>query len=156
MSDTYNYLKSWSDERIAEVDADDDDELSAAKFTEYRRRLKEKKAEEERKKAEEEAKKKAEAEEERQRAEEARQRVEDTKRRAEQRRDARWRRKFERLTVEERIAEVGGVAAVVAGLMAEAEKAKRMEGLEVGSELSESESSEDSEEELVEGMDEGV
>ena len=66
------------------------------------------------------------------------------------------REELERLTAEERIAEVGGVAAVVAGLMAEAEKAKRMEGLEVGSESSESESSEDSEEELVEGMDEGV
>ena len=47
MSDKYDYLKSWSDEHIAEVDADDDDELSAAKFVEYRRRLKEKKAEEE-------------------------------------------------------------------------------------------------------------
>ena len=66
------------------------------------------------------------------------------------------REELERLTAEERIAEVGGVATVVAGLMAEAEKAKRMEGLEVGSESSESESSEDSEEELVEGMDEGV
>ena len=65
------------------------------------------------------------------------------------------REELERLTAEERIAEVGGVAAVVAGLMAEAEKAKRMEGLEVGSE-SELESSENSEEELVEGMDEGV
>ena len=70
MSDKYDYLKSWSDERIAEVDADDDNELSATKFAEYQRRLKEKKAEEE-------AKKKAEAEEhlrveeERQRAEEA-------------------------------------------------------------------------------------
>ena len=71
MSDKYDHLKSWSDERIAEVDADDDDELSTVKFVEYQRRLKEKKAEEE-------AKKKAEAEEhlrveeERQRAEEAR------------------------------------------------------------------------------------
>ena len=89
MSDKFNYLKSWSDEHIAKVDADDDDELSTAKFVEYRRRLKDKKTEEERKKAEEEAKKKAEAEEclraeeERQRAEKARQRAEDTKRRAE-------------------------------------------------------------------------
>ena len=67
------------------------------------------------------------------------------------------REELERLTVEERIAEVGGVATVVASLMAEAKKAKRMEGLEVGLELeSESESSEDSEEEPVEGMDEGV
>ena len=65
------------------------------------------------------------------------------------------REELERLTAEERIAEVRGVAAVVAGLMAEAKKAKRMEGLEVGS-GSESESSEDSEEELAEGMDEGV
>ena len=69
MSDKFNYLNSWSDERIAEVDADDDDELSAAKFAEYRRRLKEKKAEEE-------AKNKAEVEE-RLRAEEERQRVEE-------------------------------------------------------------------------------
>ena len=82
MSDKFDYLKSWSDKRIAEVDADDDNELSAAKFTEYRRRLKEKKAEEEWKKAEEEAKKKAEAEE-RLRVEEERQRAEDAKRRAE-------------------------------------------------------------------------
>ena len=71
------------------------------------------------------------------------------------------REELERLTAEERIAEVGGVAAVMAGLMAEAKKAKRMEGLEVGSgSESESklelESSEDSEEEPVEGMDEGV
>ena len=67
------------------------------------------------------------------------------------------REELERLTAEERIAEVGGVAAVVASLMAEAKKAKRMEGLEVGlgSEL-ELESSEDSEEEPAEGMDEGV
>ena len=89
MSDKFDYLKSWSDKRIAKVDADDDDELSAAKFTEYWRRLKEKKAEEERKKAEEEAKKKVQAEErlreeeERQRTEEARQRVENVKHRAE-------------------------------------------------------------------------
>ena len=67
------------------------------------------------------------------------------------------REELERLTVEERIAEVGGVAAVVASLMAEAKKAKRMEGLEVGSgSESESESSEDSEEEPAEGMDKGV
>ena len=67
------------------------------------------------------------------------------------------REELERLTAEEQIAEVGGVAAVVASLMAEAKKAKRMEGLEVGSgSESESESSEDSEEEPVEGMDEGV
>ena len=67
------------------------------------------------------------------------------------------REELERLTAEERIAEVGGVAAIVAGLMAEAKKAKRMEGLEVGSgSESESELSEDSEEEPVEGMDEGV
>ena len=89
MSDKFDYLKSWSDEHIAEVDTDDDDELSTAKFAEYWRRLKEKKAEEEWKKAEEEVKKKAEAEErlraeeERQRAEEARQRAEDAKHRAE-------------------------------------------------------------------------
>ena len=67
------------------------------------------------------------------------------------------REELERLMVEERIAEVRGVAAIVASLMAEAKKAKRMEGLEVGSESeSESESSEDSEEEPAEGMDEGV
>ena len=73
------------------------------------------------------------------------------------------REELERLTAEEWIVEVGGVAAIVAGLMAEAKKAKRMEGLEVGSgsesesELElELESSEDSEEEPVEGMDEGV
>ena len=67
------------------------------------------------------------------------------------------REELERLTAEERIAEVGGVATVVAGLMAEAKKAKRMEGLEVGLGLeSESELSEDSEEEPAEGMDEGV
>ena len=67
------------------------------------------------------------------------------------------REELERLMAEERIAEVGGVAAVVAGLMAEAKKARRMEGLEVGSgSESELESSEDSEEELAEGMDEGV
>ena len=67
------------------------------------------------------------------------------------------REELERLTAEERIAEVGGVAAIVAGLMAEAKKAKRMVGLEVGSgSESESELSEDSEEEPVEGMDEGV
>ena len=67
------------------------------------------------------------------------------------------REELERLTAEEQIAEVGGVAAIVASLMAEAKKAKRMEGLEVGSgSESESESSEDSKEELAEGMDEGV
>ena len=73
------------------------------------------------------------------------------------------REELERLTAEEWIVEVGGVAAIVAGLMAEAKKAKRMEGLEVGSgsesesELElELESSEDSEEEPVEGMDKGV
>ena len=67
------------------------------------------------------------------------------------------REELERLTAEERIVEVGGVATVVAGLMAEAKKAKRMEGLEVGSgSESESESSEDTEEEPAEGMDEGV
>ena len=69
MSDKYDYLKSWSNEHITEVDADDNNELSAVKFVEYWRRLKEKKAEEE-------AKKKAEAEE-RQRAEEERQRAEE-------------------------------------------------------------------------------
>ena len=67
------------------------------------------------------------------------------------------REELERLTVEERIVEVRGVAAVVAGLMAEAKKAKRMEGLEVGSgSESELESSEDSEKEPAEGKDEGV
>ena len=38
------------------------------------------------------------------------------------------REELERLMAEERIAEVGGVAAVVASLMVEAKKAKRMEG----------------------------
>ena len=67
------------------------------------------------------------------------------------------REELERLMVEEWIAEVRGVATVVASLMAEAEKTKRMEGLEVGLGLeSESESLEDSEEEPAEGMDEGV
>ena len=67
------------------------------------------------------------------------------------------REELERLTAEEQIAEVGGVAAIVASLMAEAKKAKRMEGLEVGSgSESESESSKNSEEEPAEGMDEGV
>ena len=47
------------------------------------------------------------------------------------------------------------MAAVVSSLMVDAKKAKRMEGLEVGSE-SESELSKDSEEEPVEGMDQGV
>ena len=52
------------------------------------------------------------------------------------------REELERLTAEEWIAEVGGVATVVAGLMAEAKKAGRMEGLEVGlGSESESESS---------------
>ena len=69
MSDKYDYLKSWSNEHITEVDADDNNELSAVKFVEYWRRLKEKKAEEE-------AKKKAEVEEERQRAEDAKRRAE--------------------------------------------------------------------------------
>ena len=63
MSDTYDYLKSWSDKCIAEVDVDNDNELSVAKVVEYWRRLKEKKTKEEQKKAEEEAKKKVEAEE---------------------------------------------------------------------------------------------
>ena len=63
------------------------------------------------------------------------------------------REELERLMVEEQIVEVRGVATVMASLMAEAKKAKRMEGLEVGSE---SESLEDLEEELAEGMDEGV
>ena len=65
------------------------------------------------------------------------------------------REELERLMVEEQIAEVRGVAAVMASLMTEAKKAKTMEGLEVGSEL-ELESSEGSEEEPAEGMDEGV
>ena len=64
MSDTYNYLKSWSDK------------LSAVKFAEYWRRLKEKKAKQEWKKPEEEVKKKVEVEE-HQRAEEERQRAEE-------------------------------------------------------------------------------
>ena len=59
------------------------------------------------------------------------------------------REELERLTAEERIAEVGGVAAVMASLMAEAKKAKTMEELEVGSGSSSSL-------ELVEGMDKGV
>ena len=54
------------------------------------------------------------------------------------------REELERLTAEECIVEVRGVATVVAGLMVEAEKAKRMEGLEeVLESESESESSED-------------
>ena len=66
------------------------------------------------------------------------------------------RKELERLMAEERIVEVGGVATVVASLMAEAKKAKRMEGLEVGlGSESESESSEDLEE-PAEGMDKGV
>ena len=53
--------------------------------------------------------------------------------------------------------EVGGVATIVASLMVEAKKAKKMEGLEVGLELElELESSEDLEEEPAKGMDEGV
>ena len=67
------------------------------------------------------------------------------------------REKLERLTAEERIVEVGGVAAIMASLMAEAKKAKRMEGLELGLELElELELSEDLEEEPAEGMDKGV
>ena len=67
------------------------------------------------------------------------------------------REELERLTAEEWIVEVGGVAAIVASLMVEAKKAKKMEGLEVGLELElELELSEDLEEEPAEGMDEGV
>ena len=65
------------------------------------------------------------------------------------------REELERLMTEEWIAEVGGVATIMASLMAEAKKATTMEGLEVGSELA-LKSSEGSEEELAEGMDEGV
>ena len=65
------------------------------------------------------------------------------------------REELERLITEEWIAEVGGVATIMASLMAEAKKATTMEGLEVGSELA-LKSSEGSEEELAEGMDEGV
>ena len=65
------------------------------------------------------------------------------------------REKLERLTVEEQIVEVGGVAAIMASLMVEAKKVKRMEGLEMGLEL-ELELSEDLEEEPAEGIDKGV
>ena len=51
MSNKFTHLKSWSNVRITKANADNDDELSTAKFTELWQCLKEKKAEEEWKKA---------------------------------------------------------------------------------------------------------
>lgn len=47
MSNKFTHLKSWSNVRITKANADNDDELSTAKFTELWQCLKEKKAEEE-------------------------------------------------------------------------------------------------------------
>lgn len=106
MANKYTHLKFWSNEYIAEVDTDDNGNLSAVKFMEYCRCLKVK-VKEEWNKAKKEVQNKIGAEEQRrvqqvqqrveeaqQRMEEAQQRVEDEKHKAEMK--AQWKTEKEK------------------------------------------------------------